>query len=170
MTLPSPGSPPCRCGTAGILAARRRRRGTRCLSSSIRREQLRQLLGSKAFIVGSLILIWWIVCAIFGGVFAPYGATTPNILAGNLAPSAAHWFGTNQLGEDVFSRDKRFFIQGWKSSNVTMLDLRVNGKSSWRSFQEMLFVDRYFPLKTNEEDILDGMTLFHKLKTLQLFS
>ncbi len=32
----------------------------------VRREQLRQLLRSKAFIIGALILLWWIVCAIFG--------------------------------------------------------------------------------------------------------
>jgi peptide/nickel transport system permease protein len=70
----------------------------------IRVEQLHQLLHSKAFVVGALILIWWIVCAIFGGIFAPYNATTPNILSGNLAPSAAHWFGTNNVGEDVLSR------------------------------------------------------------------
>jgi peptide/nickel transport system permease protein len=70
----------------------------------IRREQFQQLLRSKAFIVGALILLWWIVCALFGTAFAPYGATNPNILATNLAPSAAHWFGTNELGEDVFSR------------------------------------------------------------------
>ena len=67
-------------------------------------------------------------------------------------------------------KDKRFFIQGWKSSNATMLDLRVNGKSAWRAIEEMLFVDCYFPLNTNEDGILEGIALFHKLKTLQLFS
>jgi peptide/nickel transport system permease protein len=70
----------------------------------VRREQLAQLLGSKAFIVGALILLWWIVCAIFASRFAPYNATTTNILSLQQAPSAAHWFGTNNVGEDVFSR------------------------------------------------------------------
>jgi peptide/nickel transport system permease protein len=70
----------------------------------IRREQLRLLLHSKAFIVGALIVLWWVVCAVFGPLFAPYGATSPNILSGNLAPSTAHWFGTNAIGEDVLSR------------------------------------------------------------------
>jgi peptide/nickel transport system permease protein len=70
----------------------------------VRREQLRQLLRSKAFIIGALILLWWIVCAIFGSSFAPFPATQANILSTQLAPSAAHWFGTNDVGEDVLSR------------------------------------------------------------------
>ncbi len=70
----------------------------------VRREQLHQLLGSKAFVVGALILLWWVVCAIFGTSFAPYPATTANILVTQLAPSGAHWFGTNDVGEDVLSR------------------------------------------------------------------
>jgi peptide/nickel transport system permease protein len=70
----------------------------------IRREQFRQLVRSKTFIVGSLILLWWIVCAIFGSSFVPFNATTPDILSGNLAPSAGHWFGTNYAGEDILSR------------------------------------------------------------------
>jgi len=70
----------------------------------IRLEQFRQLVRSKTFIVGSLILLWWIVCAIFGSSFVPFNATTPDILSGNLAPSAVHWFGTNYAGEDILSR------------------------------------------------------------------
>ena len=70
----------------------------------VRREQLRQLVHSKAFLIGSTIVLWWIVCAIFGTWFVAYDATTPSILNQNLAPSAAHWFGTNSVGEDVLSR------------------------------------------------------------------
>ncbi|MGD0439606.1 MAG: ABC transporter permease [Acidimicrobiales bacterium] len=70
----------------------------------VRREQLHQLVRSRAFMIGSLILLWWIVCAIFGPLFAPYDATAANIVATQLAPSAAHWFGTNDVGEDVLSR------------------------------------------------------------------
>ena len=72
--------------------------------SRIRLEQFRQLVRSKTFIVGSLILLWWIVCAIFGSSFVPFNATTPDILSGNLAPSSVHWFGTNYAGEDILTR------------------------------------------------------------------
>jgi peptide/nickel transport system permease protein len=70
----------------------------------VREEQFRQLLHSRTFLFGSLILIWWVVCAIFGTSFVPYNATATNILNTNLAPSAGHWFGTNDVGNDVFSR------------------------------------------------------------------
>jgi peptide/nickel transport system permease protein len=70
----------------------------------IRREHLHELVRSKLFLVGSAILLWWIVCAIFGPLFVPYKATAQNLLATNAAPSGAHWFGTDSLGRDVFSR------------------------------------------------------------------
>ena len=70
----------------------------------VRLEQLRQLAHSKSFLIGSVILLWWVVCAIFGPMFVPYNATATSILSTNLSPSAAHWFGTNNVGEDVFSR------------------------------------------------------------------
>src|SRR5579864_9523919 len=45
----------------------------------------------------------WLVVAVLGPVIAPYSpiAETTNVLAG---PSAAHYFGTDELGRDVFSR------------------------------------------------------------------
>jgi len=70
----------------------------------IRREQLHQLVRSKTFLVGFAILLWWVVCAIFGPLFVPYSPTGQDLLATNAAPSAAHWFGTDSLGRDVFSR------------------------------------------------------------------
>lgn len=70
----------------------------------IRREQFHQLVRSKTFLVGAAIILWWVICAIFGRLFAPYNATSPNLLSFNSAPSAAHWFGTDALGRDVLSR------------------------------------------------------------------
>jgi len=70
----------------------------------IRREQLRLLLRSAAFIVGMVVLLWWVVCAIFGRAFAPYNPVNGNLIQFNIAPSGAHWFGTDSLGRDVLSR------------------------------------------------------------------
>jgi peptide/nickel transport system permease protein len=70
----------------------------------IRREQMRLLLRSAPFIVGMVLLLWWVVCAIFGRLFVPYNPVTGNLIQFNLAPSGAHWFGTDSLGRDVLSR------------------------------------------------------------------
>jgi peptide/nickel transport system permease protein len=68
-----------------------------------RREALRALLSSKTFVVGVLILGWWVFCALFGGLIEPHDplAQSPDVLA---APSLQHLMGTDQLGRDVFSR------------------------------------------------------------------
>ena len=70
----------------------------------IRREQMRLLLRSAPFIVGMVLLLWWVVCAIFGRLFVPYNPVNGNLIQFNLAPSGAHWFGTDSLGRDVLSR------------------------------------------------------------------
>jgi peptide/nickel transport system permease protein len=70
----------------------------------IRRENLKQLLRSAAFIVGAVLFLWWVFCAIFGYAIAPFNPVNGDLVQFNLAPSAAHWFGTDSLGRDVFSR------------------------------------------------------------------
>jgi peptide/nickel transport system permease protein len=64
----------------------------------------RLLLHRATFWVGAGILLFWVVCAIFGHLFAPYDPLAQNLLEANTAPSSAHWFGTDPLGRDVLSR------------------------------------------------------------------
>ena len=54
-------------------------------------------------LMGLAVIGAWAVIAIFAPLIAPYNplAQQFNILAD---PSAAHWFGTDELGRDVFSR------------------------------------------------------------------
>jgi len=73
-------------------------------AGTIRRENLRQLVRSPAFLIGAGILLWWIVCAVFGKAIAPYNPVPGSLLAFNHPPSGSHWFGTDSLGRDVFSR------------------------------------------------------------------
>ena len=75
-------------------------------SETERREQpaWRLLLGRPSFVIGAAILLFWIVCAIFGPSFVPHNPLAQQLLGTNKPPSAAHWFGTDQLGRDVFSR------------------------------------------------------------------
>jgi peptide/nickel transport system permease protein len=71
---------------------------------SPRGELLREIVRSKTFIVGAIIVGFWIFCAIFGYAIVPHSPTAQNLEAINKAPSSAHWFGTDQLGRDMFSR------------------------------------------------------------------
>ena len=64
----------------------------------------RLLLRRPTFVVGAAILLFWVVCAVFGSAIAPHDPLAQQLLATNQPPSAAHWFGTDQLGRDVFSR------------------------------------------------------------------
>lgn len=81
---------------AGVTAARTRRDRAR--------ELARALLRSKTFVVGALILLFWVVDAIFWRWFVPQDPQALNPLATLQGPSGAHWFGTDNLGRDVFSR------------------------------------------------------------------
>jgi len=69
-----------------------------------RRERLRLLLRSGTFLAGAVIVAFWVFCAIFGNWVAPQDPYADDLLNTLDPPSADHWFGTDQLGRDVFSR------------------------------------------------------------------
>jgi peptide/nickel transport system permease protein len=64
----------------------------------------RLLLRKPTFVAGGVILLFWVVCAIFGSAIAPHSPLAQQLLATSQPPSWAHWFGTDQLGRDVLSR------------------------------------------------------------------
>jgi len=67
-------------------------------------ETLRALLRSPTFLVGAAILLFWVACAIFGPLLAPLDPYASDPLNSLSPPDRAHWFGTDQLGRDIFSR------------------------------------------------------------------
>jgi peptide/nickel transport system permease protein len=67
-------------------------------------EALRALARSPSFLFGAAIVIFWIVCAMFGPAIAPHDPYASDPLNSLLPPDRSHWFGTDQLGRDVFSR------------------------------------------------------------------
>ena len=73
-------------------------------SRRLRSERARRAARSATLLVGLAILGFWIVCAVFGSRIAPIDPYADNLLATLDPPSWAHWFGTDQLGRDVFSR------------------------------------------------------------------
>ena len=73
-------------------------------TSAARRERLRLLLRSPSFVIGAGVILFWVVCAILGNRITPYDPLfdqTPDL---SVPPSSEHWFGTDRLGRDVFSR------------------------------------------------------------------
>ncbi|AZO04835.1 MULTISPECIES: ABC transporter permease [unclassified Mesorhizobium] len=85
LEFPAPSHAPAVLGVAGRLG-----RAVRGLPPSI--------------IIGSLILAFWIACALFGDRLVPFDPYTEDFLATLTPPDAAHWFGTDHLGRDVLSR------------------------------------------------------------------
>jgi peptide/nickel transport system permease protein len=69
-----------------------------------RREQVRQLMRSKTFVAGAIIVGFWVLCAIVGEALVPKDPLASDPVNELAAPSADHWFGTDRLGRDVFAR------------------------------------------------------------------
>ena len=69
----------------------------------LRRDAAR-LFGSASFIIGATIVLFWVGCAVLGRSLVPYDPFADDMLNSLMPPSAGHWFGTDQLGRDVFSR------------------------------------------------------------------
>lgn len=63
-----------------------------------------QLLRSGAFVTGLIVITFWIFCALFGAYVVPYDPYADDLLNTLQPPSSEHWFGTDQLGRDIFSR------------------------------------------------------------------
>lgn len=67
-------------------------------------ERLQQIVRSPTFLCGLVIVLFWVGCAILGPLVVPYDPFADDLLNALTPPSAEHWFGTDQLGRDVFSR------------------------------------------------------------------
>lgn len=67
-------------------------------------EMWRSLVANKAALVSLIFIAFLALVAIFGSHFTPYNPIETNMASALQAPSSAHWFGTDQLGMDIFSR------------------------------------------------------------------
>lgn len=54
--------------------------------------------------VAAVIVLLFIVMAIFANVFAPYNPNEINMMGIHQHPSASHWLGTDEYGRDILSR------------------------------------------------------------------
>lgn len=69
------------------------------------REKLRRMARQNKLAAFSAVLIALVLLlAVFAPLIAPYGEAEQDVLSRLQPPSAAHWFGTDELGRDVLSR------------------------------------------------------------------
>ena len=68
------------------------------------KEVWRRFCRNKQAMIGLAMLFLLIFAAVFANVIAPYDPVEQNLLIRLQGPSAAHWFGTDELGRDIFSR------------------------------------------------------------------
>jgi peptide/nickel transport system permease protein len=65
---------------------------------------LRRLLRRRGAMLGLAVVIAFIVLALFAPWISPYDPLQTSWSAVRKAPTAAHWFGTDEIGRDVLSR------------------------------------------------------------------
>ena len=69
-----------------------------------REKLLRLCRQNKLAVVSAVVILLILLMAVFAPLIAPYGEAEPDALNRLQPPSAEHWFGTDELGRDVFSR------------------------------------------------------------------
>ncbi|CAB1256420.1 oligopeptide ABC transporter (permease) [Ruminococcaceae bacterium BL-6] len=70
------------------------------------------LSADKAALAGLIVIVFLALVAIFGRWLMPYDPNLQDMTQTFIPPCAEHWFGTDQLGRDIFSR----IISGTKIS------------------------------------------------------
>jgi peptide/nickel transport system permease protein len=68
------------------------------------RRAWRRLKRRKGAVAGLIVLGLFVLLAIFASLIAPYDPAAQSWTAVRKAPTALHWFGTDEVGRDVFTR------------------------------------------------------------------
>ncbi len=69
-----------------------------------RTHALRRLVRRRGAAVGLVAIVFFVALAVLAPVVAPYDPLATSWSAIRKAPSAAHWFGTDEIGRDVLAR------------------------------------------------------------------
>ena len=67
-------------------------------------DALRRFKQNMASVVGMWMLAVLFLLSMFGPFLVPYQYNKTNLIDSNQGPSAAHWFGTDELGRDLWAR------------------------------------------------------------------
>lgn len=73
-------------------------------SLSLWKDAMLRFRSNKLAMVGLIIIVLIILMAIFAPMFSRYDYSTTNLLNADKPPSKDHWFGTDDLGRDIFVR------------------------------------------------------------------
>ena len=73
-------------------------------NSSLWNDAYRRLVQNKAAMIGGMILVFFILCAIFAPIIAPYSYSYQDLDLGASKPSWDHLLGTDVMGRDLLSR------------------------------------------------------------------
>ena len=65
---------------------------------------IKKFMKNKLAVVGSLIIIVFVIMAIFAPIFATFDPNTTDLLNIRTSPNKVHILGTDDLGRDIFSR------------------------------------------------------------------
>src|SRR6185503_5570221 len=64
----------------------------------------RRLLKRKSAVFGLVVIVLFVLIAIFAPLLTPYDPTQQSWTSIRKPPSLQHWFGTDESGRDLFSR------------------------------------------------------------------
>lgn len=68
------------------------------------KEVFKRLVKNKSAMLGLVIFVLLILSSVFGPMLSPWSITKIDILNSFQRPNAEHWFGTDDLGRDLFTR------------------------------------------------------------------
>lgn len=74
----------------------------------------RRFRGNKVAMISAVILVLVILMAVFQPMASPYTYDEQDLFAINQSPSSEHWFGTDELGRDIF-------VRCWEGARVSLL-------------------------------------------------
>jgi peptide/nickel transport system permease protein len=72
--------------------------------ATARAHVLRRLMRRPAAVAGLVVVAIFVIAALAAPLIAPYDPIATSFSAVRKAPTAAHWFGTDEIGRDVLSR------------------------------------------------------------------
>lgn len=77
------------------------------------KDALRRFKKNKAACIALTLIVIMILLAIFVPMFSPFTYRQQNYAAINVSPNATYWFGTDELGRDIF-------VRSWEGARVSL--------------------------------------------------